>query len=80
MTETTIEGGRRRPGSPTTTMDLSPAHDDPLGFAADNGLDVTRAEWTRERGHWQIEYRNKLWSDSEIAAATAAAAAEAEEE
>ncbi len=42
--------------------------------------DILEKWWKRERGHWQIEYRNKLWTDSEIVAATAAAAAEAEEE
>ena len=71
MLVTTIEGGRRLPDSPTTAMELAGDHSDPLGFADDNGLDLVRAEWTRERGRWLIEYRNKVWSEEEVAAAQA---------
>ena len=80
MVVTTIEGGLRLPDSPTTAMELAPQHSDPLGFADDNALDLVRAEWTRERGHWLIEYRNKVWSEEEVAAAQAMEAEDRAEE
>lgn len=79
MTEETIEGGHRRPGSPLTLMDLSAQHDDPYGFAADNDLDIVGARRVGADLHWQISYRNKHWLDSGKAAVEALADLEAAE-
>ena len=32
---------------------------------------MSAPSWTRERGRWFVEYRNKVWTDEEVAAAQA---------